>query len=153
MNMTEAEVATDLRRGAMHLVRRLRGERSPGALSGNKLIVLSHLYRHGPSTPGQIAGAEHQQPQSLTRVFAELELAGLISRARSEHDRREAVLSLTEAGRAALVGDMRDRDAWLAAALRDLTETELGVLRLAADLMDRVAVSSVTVETERAGAA
>jgi DNA-binding MarR family transcriptional regulator len=151
--MSEADVATELRRGAMHLVRRLRAERAPGALSGNKLLVLSHLFRHGPSTPGQIAGAEHQQPQSLTRVFAELELAGLISRARSEHDRREAVLSLTEPGRAALIGDMRDRDAWLTAALVDLSETELGVLRLAADLMDRVAVSTVAVQAETAGAA
>jgi DNA-binding MarR family transcriptional regulator len=151
--VTEAEVATELRRGAMHLVRRLRGERPAGALSGNKLTVLSHLYRLGPSTPGQIAGAEHQQPQSLTRVFAELELAGLITRTRGEQDRREMVLSLTEPGRAALVDDMRGRDAWLAAALAELSETELGVLRLAAGLMDRVAASAVAIETESAGAA
>jgi DNA-binding MarR family transcriptional regulator len=150
--MTEAEVATELRRGAMHLVRRLRSECAAGALSGNKLTVLSHLYRHGPTTPGQVAAAERQQPQSLTRVFAELELAGLIARARSEHDRREAVLSLTPAGTAALGRDMAERDAWLAAALADLSETELGVLRLAADLMDRVAGTRVTAAAE-AGAA
>jgi hypothetical protein len=39
---------------------------------------------------------------------------------------------------------MAERDAWLAAALADLSETELGVLRLAADLIDRVAGSAVS---------
>jgi hypothetical protein len=47
---------------------------------------------------------------------------------------------------------MAERDAWLAAALADLSETELGVLRLAADLMDRVAGTRVTAAAE-AGAA
>jgi DNA-binding MarR family transcriptional regulator len=107
-----------------------------------------------PNPPSrQVAAAERQQPQSLTRVFAELELAGLIIRARSEQDRREAVLSLTEAGTAALAQDMAARDAWLAAALERLSETELGVLLLAADLMDRVAGAAVTVQTSQAGAA
>jgi DNA-binding MarR family transcriptional regulator len=131
--------AAEIRRGTMRLARRLRAERSPGALTGNKLTVLSHLHRHGPSTPGQIAAVDHQQPQSLTRVFAELQLTGLIERSRSAADRRAAVLQITAAGRAALGRDMAERDHWLAAALEDLTEAEIELLRIAGRLMERLA--------------
>src|SRR5438874_2589142 len=86
------EAASEIRRGAMRLARRLRAERSPGALSANKMGVLGHLYRRGPSTPGEVASADRQQPQSLTRVFTELERDGLISRAPDERDRRQTLL-------------------------------------------------------------
>ncbi|MER6352299.1 MarR family transcriptional regulator [Streptomyces sp. NPDC001634] len=51
---------------------------SAGSLSPHQLGVLGQLHRHGPATPGEIAAAERQRPQSLTRVFAELEGEGLI---------------------------------------------------------------------------
>ena len=119
----------------------MRAGRSPGALSANKVSVLGHLRRHGPATPGDIAAAERQQPQSLTRVFAELEADALVSRDRDERDRRQSVLAITAAGRAALTRDMAERDAWLATALAELTETERQVIRLAARLMDQIADS------------
>src|SRR5579884_2508910 len=86
---------SEVRRAAHRLTRRLRTERSADALSTNKLAVLSHLYRNGPTTAGRIAAVEHQRPQSLTRVFAELERAGLIARTSSPRDRRQSVLELT----------------------------------------------------------
>ncbi|TDD65911.1 MarR family transcriptional regulator [Actinomadura darangshiensis] len=122
----------------MRMARRMRAARSPDALSSNKLAVLGHLYRGGPGTPGELAEAENQRPQSLTRVFAELEAAGLISRARGDHDRRQVVLTITEQGVAALRRDMGERDAWLAGALGGLSETERDVLRIAARLMERL---------------
>jgi hypothetical protein len=42
-------------------------------------------------------------------------------------------------GRDALRRDMAGRDQWLTSALKDLSETELGVLRLAGRLLDRLA--------------
>ncbi|MHA6762136.1 MarR family winged helix-turn-helix transcriptional regulator [Streptacidiphilus sp. PAMC 29251] len=133
--------AEQLRRGVLRLGWRLRQERPQDALSSNKISVLGHLYRQGPATPGRIAAAQHQQPQSLTRVYAELEADGLIVRSRSEQDRRESVLSLTPAGSAALSQDMAQRDAWLTGALARLSETECEVLRLAGRLMDQLAES------------
>jgi DNA-binding MarR family transcriptional regulator len=133
------ETAAEIRHGANRLSRRLRAERSPDALSVNKLSVLSHLYHNGPTTPGRLAAAEHQRPQSLTRVFAELEQLGLIARSSGSQDRRQAVLTLTAAGLRALADDMAERDAWLAAALAGLSETERELLRLAARVMDRLA--------------
>lgn len=133
------DAAATIRRGTLHLARRLRLERPADALSTNKISVLSHLYRHGPSTPGEVAAAERQQPQSLTRVFAELELAGLVSRRRSERDRRTHVLEITPEGRRALARDVGQRDGWLASALGELSEVEARLLLLAATLMERIA--------------
>ena len=61
----------------------------------------------------------------------------------SERDRRESVLDLTDSGRAALVADAERRDAWLATALTELSDTEAQLLRLAAGLMDRLAESKL----------
>jgi DNA-binding MarR family transcriptional regulator len=132
-------IAADARRGATRLARRLRAERPAHALSANKIGVLSHLHRHGASTPGDVAAAERQRPQSLTRVFAELEAAGLISRTVSPADRRESLLGITPAGFDALSLDMSERDVWLAGVIAGLTETEAQVLRIAGVLMDRLA--------------
>src|SRR4051794_19184438 len=132
-------VVSDVRRGTLRLARRLRAERPAGALSANKILVLAHLRHAGTATPGQIAEAERQRPQSLTRVFTELERDGLITRTRSADDRRASVLALTPAGRDALAADMADRDAWLTTALDELTEAEVELLGIAGRLLDRVA--------------
>ncbi|MEU6668733.1 MarR family transcriptional regulator [Streptomyces sp. NPDC046727] len=133
-----SEEAARLRRAVVRLNRRLRQERGGGGLSPNQLAVLGHLHRDGPATPGSVAAAERQRPQSLTRVFAELEAAGLIAREAGTADRRQSVLTLTEPGRRALERDMAERDAWLAGALGTLGNTERGVLALAAELMERL---------------
>lgn len=133
-----AECAAELRNGALRIARRFRAERPSGGLSPNQLGVLTHLFRDGPATPGEIAANRQQQPQTLTRVFADLERNGFLTRTRSERDHRQVVLEITQSGREALRQDVADRDAWLASALAGLTETERQVLRLAAALMDRI---------------
>ncbi|MDA0159147.1 MarR family transcriptional regulator [Solirubrobacter ginsenosidimutans] len=138
-NSLRDDEVSELRRGTLRLARRLRAERPAGALSANKVLVLAHLRRVGASTPGQIAEAERQRPQSLTRTFTELESAGLITRTRSPNDRRASVLELTPEGLQALAADMADRDAWLTRALADLTDAEVDLLRIAGRLMDRLA--------------
>lgn len=137
-NDISPELVAQIRRGATRLARRLRSERPADGLSLNKLAVLSHLHRRGPSTPGEIALAERQQPQSLTRVIADLEQAGLITRDRDDRDRRQYVLTLSPAGLEALAVDASGRDRWLVDALRGLSDTERQVLRLAAALMEEL---------------
>ncbi|NIH78508.1 MarR family winged helix-turn-helix transcriptional regulator [Amycolatopsis viridis] len=125
-----------VRSAVLRLARRLRVERDQSALSNNKVAVLSHLARTGSSTPSRIARDERQHPQSLTRVFAELEADGLIRRHPGADDARQVLLTLTAAGEEALAADMALRDRWLVSAMRDLSSTELGVLRLAAEILD-----------------
>ncbi|MGW7609452.1 MarR family winged helix-turn-helix transcriptional regulator [Streptomyces sp. NPDC054766] len=141
----DGRASAEIRQGVIRLARRLSAERPADGLSLNKSSVLGHLRRNGPMPAGALAAADHQQPQSLTRVFADLEQEGLISRTRDMHDGRQRVVQLTEAGREALARDMAQRDAWLDIALVDLTETERQVLLLAARLMNRLADSSATV--------
>lgn len=129
----------EIRRGVTALARRMRTERPSAALSGNKIGVLAHLYRAGESTPTEIALVGHQQPQSLTRVFAELELSGLIARRKHPADGRQSLLGITDLGRDALRSDMASRDRWLDEALTSLTETERQLLALSAGILNRLA--------------
>jgi DNA-binding MarR family transcriptional regulator len=129
----------EIRRSVTALARRMRSERPQGALSGNKIGVLGQLYREGEATPTELALALHQQSQSLTRVFAELEGAGLIARRKHPADGRQSLLALTELGRDALRADMASRDRWLDEALTSLTETERQLLALSAGIMNRLA--------------
>jgi DNA-binding MarR family transcriptional regulator len=136
---THQATATELRRCLIRLGRRLRVERSAGALSSNKASVLGYLFRVGPVSPGEIAALEHVQPQTLTRVFADLEAEGLIVRTRNDRDGRRSLLALTDAGRDALTRDLAQLDGWLAAAMTGLTDTEVRLLGLVAPLLDRLA--------------
>ena len=102
--------------------------------------MLGHLHRRGPLTPGDLAAAERVQPQSLTRTLANLEASGLLLREADPADGRRSLLAITESGLVALRGEMHQRDSWLAAAMAaHLTSTEIELLRLAGELMERLA--------------
>lgn len=134
------ESAATIRRGVTRLARRLRLERPERGETNLETSVLAHLRRQGPMTAGELAAAERIQPQSLTRTLASLEAENLIVRQPDTADRRRSVLTITEAGSDALLRDMRQRDSWLALAMaRELTATEREVLRLAGEMLDRLA--------------
>jgi DNA-binding MarR family transcriptional regulator len=131
--------ATAVRRGVTSLGRRLRLERGTG-LTALELSVLGHLHRRGPANPGELATAERVQPQTLTRTLAGLEAAGLLVRGTDPGDGRRSLLAITDSGRDALREDMQQRDAWLRQAIAgELTGTERELLRLAGELLERLA--------------
>jgi DNA-binding MarR family transcriptional regulator len=132
--------ATAVRSGVTKLGRRLRLERSEPRESPLHLSVLSHLRRRGPMTPGQVAALERVQPQSLTRALASLEAEGLITREADPADGRRSLIAITGKGLLAIRHDMGQRDAWLARTMAaHLTSTECELLRLAGDLLERLA--------------
>jgi DNA-binding MarR family transcriptional regulator len=91
-------------------------------------------------TPSALAAAEAVRPQSLTRVLAELEAEGLVLRRQDTADRRQFLLEATDEGREVLRRDVTARALWLDAAMKaQLSPTEQEMLRLAAQLMDRLA--------------
>jgi DNA-binding MarR family transcriptional regulator len=134
------EAAISVRRGVLALSRRLRTERSPGGLTSLELSVLGHLNRRGPMTPGDLAAADRIQPQSLTRTLTGLDADTLLSRRPDPADGRRSLLAITPAGVDALRREMDQRDQWLAAAMAArLTTTETELLRLAGELLERLA--------------
>lgn len=138
--MNSFEAASTVRRAVGSLGRRLRAQRPANSLSATKLTLLGQLYRRGPATAAGLAEWERIQPQSLTRVIAELVDERLISRRPDPEDGRRQLLEITAEGRAALTGDMQARDAWLAKAMEgELSDTEQELLRLAAKLLERLA--------------
>ena len=66
----------------------------------------------------RLAKAERLQPQSLSRLIAQLERDGLIARRPGERDRRTLILEITAAGRKALSRDIVARREWLEGAMR-----------------------------------
>ncbi len=135
--------ATAVRRGVTALGRRLRQEQG-SPLTAVELSVLGHLHRRGPMSPGELAAADRVQPQSLTRTLASLEAATLLARREDPQDGRRSLLVITAAGEASLRTEMAQRDAWLATALAGaLTTTEIELLRLAGELLERLADGAV----------
>jgi DNA-binding MarR family transcriptional regulator len=131
------ELAVEVREAVSRLARRLRRERPPHELGLTSLSVLSRLYRLGPASPSALAAAENVQPQSMTRALAVLTERGLVVREPHPTDRRQTVVSVTEAGRAVLDEDRSRRDAWLAGVIAErLTPVEREFLRAAAKLLE-----------------
>lgn len=127
-------------RGVLRLSRRLRSERPASTVSLSALSLLATLHRSGPMPAARLAQAERLQPQSLSRLIAQLDRDGLIERRPGQEDRRTLILEITEAGRRALSHDMTARRAWLEGAMRKvLVPGEREMLAHAAVAMLRLA--------------
>jgi DNA-binding MarR family transcriptional regulator len=134
-----AALAHDLRLSVMRFSRRLRSQRVDTSVTLTHLAALSTLQRHGPMSPGELAGHERVQPPSMTRVVVALEGMGLVTRTPHPTDGRQVVIELTHAAEELLAAEAQAREAWLAGRLQQLTAEERGVLRAAAEIMDTLA--------------
>lgn len=137
----EVNAATKVRRSITHLARRLRGLRSDHGISGSKLAILGWLFRAGTLvTATDLARLERLQPQSLTRIIAELEERELIRRTRDAADRRQILIEITQAGQELLVIDAYRQNRWLTEVMAaKMTKAEREILAIAADLLDKLA--------------
>ena len=136
-----AQLAADLRVALMRSARRLRAEKPAADLSDSQYSVLAVLHRLGPMAPGELAEFERVQPPSMTRTVASLERAGLLSRSAHDRDRRQVVLTLTDAGLGVVEETRRRRTAWLARRLAELDPQERAVLAAAGEILKRIADS------------
>jgi len=135
------KTANMLRRSVYTLTRRLRAMRASHDVSLSKLSILGRLERAGrPMTASNLACLERLQPQSLTRIIADLDTRGLIRRKQNEVDRRQFLIEITENGHDLLVQDARRQNAWLAQAMTErLTDAERKLLSIVAELLDHLA--------------
>ena len=135
-----ALMASDLRVVLGQLMRRLRAEHRFPLSQG---AVLGRLDREGPQSVSDLAAAERVRPQSMAQTVTDLETDGLVERSPDPHDKRRALVALTEQGNEALAADRRNRIGWLARAItEDLSGEEQAVLRDAVELLRRLAERS-----------
>lgn len=135
----ERTLSSRLRLAVVRLNRRLRAQSNDSKITLSQLSALSSLHKVGAMTPGELAAKEGVQPPSMTRVIAALEDAGLVVRRAHPTDGRQAIVDLTEAGRARVEEEVSIRERWLDQQLADLAEDERAVLSQAAEIIDRLA--------------
>jgi MarR family transcriptional regulator, organic hydroperoxide resistance regulator len=124
-------------KGAVRALRQLRSRetRCPGELSDAQYGLLFGLREHEVLPTSELALLADLSPATVTGMLDGLESSGLVTRVRSERDRRVVLTSLTERGRA-LVDERHARFAprW-DAALAEFSDDEL---RVAAAVLDRM---------------
>lgn len=133
-----ASLASDLRVELTHVVRRLRMERSSEGITDGQYAVLAALANRGPMTPTALAEDQHVQPPPMTRTVNALVEAGLVRRDEHPTDRRQVLVSITDAGLAEVRETRRRRTEWLAVRLATLEPQEREVLARAAVLLRRI---------------
>jgi DNA-binding MarR family transcriptional regulator len=139
VSMTPAELAAQLRPALLRLTRLIRNQRVDMSVTLTQLSALATLRKHGPMSPGELAGIERVQPPSMTKVLALLEDRGLVTRQAHPTDRRQAVIVLAQPGIDLLDSERRSRDAWLSRRLAELTEDELALLLSVVPVLDKLA--------------
>jgi DNA-binding MarR family transcriptional regulator len=138
VDRTMLRAAGRIRRAISAFSLRTRFERA-GALTFNQTGVLGLLYRFGSLIPTEVADRMRMLPQSLTRTFASLEDAGLVTRTPDPSDGRQSILTLTPEGRDALREEMHPRDLWLATVLENhVTAGERDLLLQASAILERL---------------
>jgi DNA-binding MarR family transcriptional regulator len=126
--------------------RRLRGREQhrkvDDGLTVAQVRALFALDTHEPATAGEIAESAQLSPAGVTGMLDDLERDGIVTRVRSDSDRRRVLVELTDEGRAVL---KKRRRAWLKrweAAMADAPERDLEataeVMRRISGLLDEL---------------
>lgn len=137
------DIAGQFHRSAGRLFRILRAFRPEKGLSLTKFSILARLYQDADATATALAAFLRIQPQSITRILAELERDQLIERRLNPKDRRQSLIKITTTGGALLLEEIREQQLKLAKIIaQSLTPIEQEMLRLAAGLMDRLAAEA-----------
>jgi len=122
---TPLGVANELRPVLLRLARELRKETEQFGVTGRQVTLLWLVKRNPGLTLRALAEEEGISPPALSGHVDRLERAGLLSRVRSQVDRRRVGLEVTPAGERLLRRVRERRTAWLAERLRALEPAEL----------------------------
>jgi DNA-binding MarR family transcriptional regulator len=125
-------VADSLRPTLLRLARELRREKIAGVSPQQVGLLVAIKYRPGV-TVGELATDENVSTAAMSKRISRLERDGLVTRTKSESDRRCTGLTLTDEGQRALRRVRSRRTAWLASRLGGLTPAELAAVGAAAE--------------------
>jgi DNA-binding MarR family transcriptional regulator len=133
-----ALVAERMHAAAIRLLRRARAADLESGLSGPKLSALSVLAFVGPQSLSALARAEQVRAPTMSKLAAELERDGLVSKRVDKADRRGLTIAITAKGRALMEAGRARRLALLRPRFAALDAAELKLLAQAAEIMVRV---------------
>lgn len=100
--------------------------------------LLALLDELGPSRVSVLAAADHSSQPTITTQLHRVEAVGWVGRTPDPHDARASVISLTDAGRAALTGVRRARVAALAPTLDQLDDAGRDRMRVAVAVINEL---------------
>ena len=139
----EAPPPAGLAEGIARLRRALRrGARAadPGnTLAVAQLELLGALAEQPGTRPGQLARRLHMRPNTVTTLVNALTTRGMVRRVTAEDDRRAVELTVTEAGRQAMLAWQATNAAVLHLALSTLPARQRRALDAAVPALDALA--------------
>jgi DNA-binding MarR family transcriptional regulator len=121
------------------LVRRVRATAIAEGLSMTESIVVSRLYKDGPTTTAELARLEGMRPQSMRTTVSALETLGIIERKAHPTDGRQVFIALTRHGAELRRTAKVTKRTWLAQAVAQLPAADRETLFAAGDIMLRLA--------------
>jgi DNA-binding MarR family transcriptional regulator len=134
-----------LAEGIARLRRALRrGARAadPGnTLAVAQLELLAALAEQPGTRPGQLARRLHMRPNTVTTIVNALTTLGMVRRVTAEDDRRAVELTVTEAGRQAMLAWQATNAAVLHLALSTLPAKQRRALAAAVPALDALATA------------
>jgi DNA-binding MarR family transcriptional regulator len=117
-------------------------------LTGPQLAILMEVSRQGEAPIGALAKASFIGAPTVTGIVDRLERQGLVSRVRSDADRRQVLITLTAAGKRVLARDPSPLQAGFREQLLELPKIEqrkiCEALDRVASMMERAAVQTQT---------
>jgi len=138
-NNSAVAAAHELRALFSRLRRRLQELSGDQDLTPSQAAALIRLFKQGPMSTSELAGAERVRPQSMATVVAVLDERGLITRSADPGDGRRQLLTLTTDGRRRAHSDRHQRQEWLVNAFTEsYTESERQVILRALGLLGRL---------------
>jgi DNA-binding MarR family transcriptional regulator len=132
--------ATEFRRSITRMARLFSAGMPKGELTPIRLSALGILRRDGPMTASMLASRLGIRPQSMTRILAELEGGGMLTRSRGPNDTREHILDVTPKAVELMREEGIRRDESMRTAMRSvLTPVEIDLLILATKTINKLA--------------
>ena len=117
------------------LNRRLRT--AGGGLSHGLLSALATISKQGPLRLAELAQVEQVSAPSTTRLVAELEAKGLVSRTPDPDDGRAILISVTEAGQRTVLVARSARADVMAELLERLAPDEVAAIAVALPALEK----------------
>lgn len=144
---TASRLAHDLRRSVSAFVRTIRQD--SGTVRSAQSEALDLLHRLGPMNVATLAEKRGVTHQTMRLVVAQLEATGSVKQQPDPADRRSRLVSISPAGRDAVLREQNARASRIEEAIRTrLSVDEQQMLRAAVPLLERLATPAVGDEGE-----